>query len=127
MTPVLTYSQFCELAASHPLTGLDNSPYVGNTDEEPPSADWLGYVPVMWLDEDTGSYDVVYDVDECDDWKEVGPFRATFKQEAEALVRAVYGPHAEVDPLDSDTDESVSSVTGDAILAELARQGVVQF
>lgn len=128
MTTVLTYSQFCELAASHPLTGLDNSPYVGNTDEEPPSGYWLGYVPVMWLDEDTGSYDVVYDVDECDDWKEVGPFRATFKQEAEALVRAVYGPLAEVDPVDvplyEDTDESVS---GDAILAELARQGVVQF
>lgn len=93
MTQVLTYRQFCELAKPHPLTGLDNSPYVGNADEEPPSAYWLGYVPVMW---DGG---IEFDPAEADDCKEVGPFRATFKQEAEALVRAVYGPYAEVEAI----------------------------
>lgn len=94
MTAVLTYRQFCELASDHPLTGLDNSPYVGDVEEEPPSGYWLGYVPVMWED------GIEFDPAECDDFKEVGPFLATFRGEAEKFVRAVYGPYAEVEAID---------------------------
>lgn len=90
-TAVLSAERYHELSSSHPLTGLD-------LPEEIDGGYWIGWVPVVWPNED-GSYNVVYDVEECDDYREVGPFLSSSREEAEAHVRAVYGPLADVDPV----------------------------
>jgi hypothetical protein len=82
---LLTYKQFVETATAADLDGHSFSPG---------EAAYLGYVPVTW-----GSSPMTEDIQEADDYKEVGPFQASSLEEAHWIMLQTFGLHCEIEVL----------------------------